>query len=70
MSIYLALYPGVYREWLIVLFPPVYRDLVRDVLDGLADTLRSYIVGQLSTMFILGGLTATRIWRRSVSRTG
>lgn len=58
MSVYLALYPGVYREWLIVLFPPLYRDLVRDVLDGLADTLRSYIVGQLSTMFILGGLTA------------
>ena len=58
MSIYLALYPGVYREWLIVLFPPVYRDLVRDVLNGLGDTLRAYIVGQLSTMFILGGLTA------------
>ena len=58
MSIYLALYPGVYREWLIVLFPPLYRDLVRDVLDGLGDTLRAYIVGQLSTMFILGGLTA------------
>jgi predicted PurR-regulated permease PerM len=58
MSIYLALYPGVYREWLIVLFPPVYRDLVRDVLDGLGDTMRAYIVGQLSTMFILGGLTA------------
>jgi predicted PurR-regulated permease PerM len=52
------LYPGVYREWLIVLFPPVYRDLVRDVLNGLGDTLRAYIVGQLSTMFILGGLTA------------
>jgi predicted PurR-regulated permease PerM len=58
MSIYLALYPGVYREWLIVLFPPVYRDLVRDVLAGLGDTLRAYIVGQLATMFILGGLTA------------
>jgi predicted PurR-regulated permease PerM len=58
MSIYLALYPGEYREWLIVLFPPVYRDLVRDVLTGLGDTLRAYIVGQLATMFILGGLTA------------
>jgi predicted PurR-regulated permease PerM len=58
MSIYLALYPGVYREWLIVLFPPLARDLVRDVLGGLADTLRAYIVGQLATMFILGGLTA------------
>ncbi len=58
MSIYLALYPGVYREWLIALVPPVHRDLVRDVINGLTDTLRSYIVGQLAAMFILGGLTA------------
>jgi predicted PurR-regulated permease PerM len=58
MSIYLALYPGVYREWLIALVPPVHRDVVRDVLNGLADTLRAYIVGQLAAMFILGGLTA------------
>lgn len=58
MSIYLALYPGVYREWLIALVPPAHRDLVRDVINGLTDTLRSYIVGQLAAMFILGGLTA------------
>lgn len=58
MSIYLALYPGVYREWVIALVPPVHRDLVRDVLVGLADTLRAYIVGQLASMFFLGGLTA------------
>jgi predicted PurR-regulated permease PerM len=58
MSIYLALYPGVYREWLIALVPPVHRDIVRDVINGLTDTLRSYIVGQLAAMFILGGLTA------------
>jgi predicted PurR-regulated permease PerM len=58
MSIYLALYPGVYREWVIQLFPPVHRDLVRDVLSGLGETLRAYIVGQLAAMFVLGGLTA------------
>jgi len=58
MSIYLALYPGVYREWLIALVPPLHRDLVRDVINGLTDTLRSYIVGQLAAMFVLGGLTA------------
>ncbi len=62
MSIYLALYPGIYREWLIALVPPVHRDLVRDVLNGLTDTLRAYIVGQLTTMFILGGLTAIGLW--------
>ncbi|HEU4630316.1 MAG TPA: AI-2E family transporter [Gemmatimonadaceae bacterium] len=58
MGIYLALYPGLYREWLIALFHPVHRDLVRDVLGDLADTLRRWIVGQLLTMTILGVLTA------------
>ncbi len=58
MSIYLALQPGVYREWLIALFPPVHRDLLRDVLRDLADALRAYIVAQLTTMTALAALTA------------
>jgi predicted PurR-regulated permease PerM len=58
MAIYLALHPALYREWLIALFPPIHRDLVRDVLGDLADSLRSYIVGQLLTMTFLGGITA------------
>ncbi len=62
MSIYLALQPGVYREWLIALFPPVHRDLVRDVLRDLADTLRSYIVAQLTTMSVLAALTALGLY--------
>jgi predicted PurR-regulated permease PerM len=62
MGIYLALYPGVYREWLIALFPPLHRDLVRDVLGDLADTLRSWIVGQLWAMFILAVLTAIGLY--------
>ena len=56
MSIYLALQPGVYSEWLIALFPPVHRDLIRDVLRDLADALRSYIVAQLLAMAVLGCL--------------
>lgn len=62
MGIYLALYPGVYREWLIALFPPIHRDLVRDVLRDLAQTLRSWIVGQLLAMFILAVLTAIGLY--------
>ena len=58
MGIYLALHPGLYREWLIALFPPIHRDLVRDVLADLAETLRAYIVGQLLTMAFLGAITA------------
>jgi len=62
MSIYLALQPGVYREWLIALFPPIHRDLVRDVLRDLADALRAYIVGQLLTMTVLAALTAAGLY--------
>ena len=54
MGIYLALHPALYREWLIALFPPIHRDLVRDVLADLADSLRAYIVGQLLAMTFLG----------------
>lgn len=62
MSIYLALQPGVYREWLIALFPPIHRDLVRDVLRDLADALRAYIVGQLLAMTVLAALTALGLY--------
>lgn len=58
LSIYLANQPGFYRELLISLFPPVHRDLVRDVLSDIASTLRSWILGQLTSMFLLGVLAA------------
>lgn len=66
MSIYLALQPGVYREWIIALFPPVHRDLVRDVLRDLADSLRAYIVGQLTAMGVLAALTAIGLYLLNV----
>jgi len=62
MSIYLTLQPGVYREWLIALFPPLHRDLVRDVLSDLGDQLRKWIVGQLFAMFILAVLTTIGLY--------
>lgn len=66
MSIYLALQPGVYREWLIALFPPVHRDLIRDVLRDLADALRSYIVAQLLAMTVLAAFTAIGLYLLNV----
>ena len=66
MSIYLALQPGVYREWLIALFPPRHRDLVRDILHDIANSLRAYIVGQLTTMAVLAILTAFFLWLLNV----
>ncbi|MDB4875169.1 MAG: hypothetical protein JWM41_1615 [Gemmatimonadetes bacterium] len=62
MGIYLALHPALYREWLIALFPPIHRDLVRDVLADLANSLRAYIVGQLMTMTFLGAITALGLY--------
>ena len=58
MGIYLSLHPALYREWLIALFPPIHRDLVRDVLSDLGASLRSWIVGMLIGMFVLAFFTA------------
>jgi predicted PurR-regulated permease PerM len=62
IGLYLTLYPGVYREWLIAFFPPVHRDLVRDLLGDLGDILRAYIVGQIILMAVLGVLTAIGLY--------
>ena len=58
MSLYLARKPADYREWLIALFPPTQRELVRDVLLEIARDLRAWITGQLLGMTILAVLTA------------
>jgi len=58
MGIYMALYPGLYREWLIALFPPVHRDIVRDVMQDIGNTLRAWIAAQLLAMTVLAALTA------------
>lgn len=57
MGVYLTLRPGMYKEGLIAVFPPVHRELARDILDDLGRTLRAWIVGQLLAMLILGVLT-------------
>ncbi len=62
MGIFLALHPATYREWLIALFPPERRDLVRDVLRDIANTLRAWIVGQLLAMTVLAILTAIGLY--------
>jgi predicted PurR-regulated permease PerM len=57
MGIYLAARPAVYRDGLIALVPPSQRAEARDILQELGHTLRSWIVGQLVGMSILGLLT-------------
>ena len=62
MGIYLSVHPALYREWLIALFPPIHRDLVRDVLGDLGGALRAWIVAQLLAMFFLAALTAIGLY--------
>ena len=62
IAIYLSLTPQMYRDWLTTLFPRAHRDLVNTVLTDLGSTLRSWIVGQLLTMFALGLLTAVGLY--------
>lgn len=57
MGIYFSLRPAVYREGFILLFPPIHRELVRDILADLARTLKAWIVGQILAMLVLGALT-------------
>lgn len=57
MGIYLSLNPSVYREGVITLTPPRYRELVRDILADLGHTLRAWLVGQGIAMAVLGSLT-------------
>jgi predicted PurR-regulated permease PerM len=66
MGIYLAVHPSLYREWLIALFPPIHRDLVRDVLGDLGTTLRSWIVGMVIGMFVLAAFTALGLYLLNV----
>lgn len=62
MAIYLALYPRVYREWLIALFPPVHRDLIRDTLSDMTVVLRAWLGAQLAAMVVLGLMTAMGLY--------
>ena len=57
MGVYMTLRPGMYREGLIAIFPPVHRELARDILDDLNRTLRAWIVGQLLAMLTMGLFT-------------
>lgn len=57
MGIYMALRPEMYREGVVLLAPPVHRELVRDILGDLANSLRAWIGGQLLAMVFLGVIT-------------
>lgn len=57
MGIYMALKPSVYREGVIAVTPPNYRELARDILADLGHTLRAWLVGLGISMLVLGLFT-------------
>jgi len=57
MGIYLAVKPSLYREGIVALTPPAYRDLARDIMADLGHTLRAWLVGLGISMLVLGILT-------------
>jgi predicted PurR-regulated permease PerM len=57
MGIYLAVKPSLYREGIVALTPPAYRDLARDILDDLGHTIRAWLVGLGISMLVLGLFT-------------
>lgn len=57
MAIYLSREPAVYREGLISLVPPRYRQIARATLADLSNTMRAWVWAQLLAMVVLAMLT-------------
>jgi predicted PurR-regulated permease PerM len=59
---YLAAQPRLYRDGLIWLFPPRARGRAAEVVDGVGEALRLWLLGQLIEMFLIGTLTTLAVW--------
>jgi len=57
MALYLARDPAVYRDGMISLVPPKFRQVARAIVTDLSDTLRAWIWAQLLSMLLLATLT-------------
>ncbi|MBA2627275.1 MAG: AI-2E family transporter [Gemmatimonadales bacterium] len=66
MALYLARQPGLYLEGVVALVPPRRRPLAERILPDLRATLRSWIIGQITAMVILGALTTLGLWALGV----
>jgi predicted PurR-regulated permease PerM len=62
MALYLARHPRIYTDGAVALVPPVRRPLALRILPDLGTTLRAWVVGQITAMFILGLLTTLGLW--------
>jgi predicted PurR-regulated permease PerM len=62
MAVYFALRPTIYRDGLLALVTPRYRDRAARILTDMAATLRAWVTGQLVAMTIFAFFTALGLW--------
>lgn len=62
VMVFVAVDPGIYQRGVWWLTPPEHEQRVRSVMDDIAVALRWWMVGQLTSMAIVGVLTALGMW--------
>ena len=66
MALYLARNPRLYRDGIVTMVTPRYRELATNVLEDAGSTLRAWVVGQLLAMVVLALLTAIGLYALGV----
>lgn len=61
-GIYFAATPHRYMRGLLLLVPAARRPRAREVLQGLGNALRWWLIGQLASMAVVGVLTGAGLW--------
>lgn len=56
-GVFLAVSPRVYRDGMVILFPPERRDALREAADATGRALKKWLMGQLMDMVVVGVLT-------------
>lgn len=59
---YLAAQPKHYRDGLIWLFPPRAHGRAAEIIDGIGEALRLWLLGQLMEMVLIGALSMFAVW--------
>jgi predicted PurR-regulated permease PerM len=66
-GVYLAAQPGLYRRGVILLFPPPEHGRAAEIVDGISEALRLWLLGQLMQMVLIGVLATLAMWTIGVS---
>jgi len=61
-GVYLAAQPRLYRNGLIWLFPPTRHARVAEIIDGIGEAMRLWLLGQLIQMLLIGALVTVTVW--------